>query len=133
MRWWYAIFLLLWIVPASAQPQHTEWDCRFSRAVTYDGGTEKNLDVAKYSLGPDKFELKFIDDNKEAYLVSVPPTQVARSPNAFGGIQYIEITNPGAVQVTALDKHGNAVHSRHTVMPDGTITASQYYGRCTRK
>ena len=49
-----------------------------------------------------------------------------------GGVQFAEVTGVNTVNVTAIDKTGNAVHSRHSVGSSGRLIPSQYYGKCHR-
>jgi hypothetical protein len=60
--------------------------------------------------------------------------------NGTYGVTFIEKLGTGAVQTTTVDKAGNTVHSRNTVMSDGLDTSelkepgvfpSQYYGKCS--
>lgn len=50
-------------------------------------------------------------------------------PNTQGGLSLMEITSSGGVAVTTMDIHGNAVHSRNTIIK-GILIPSQYYGTC---
>lgn len=50
-----------------------------------------------------------------------------------GVVTFVEVTPSGAVQVTAIESDGGAVHSRHTIFPGGEVLESQVRGTCTRE
>ncbi len=107
--------------------------CTFSHAASQPDGILFEPD--KYQVGTSEFEFQFVFDDGEARLVGnlgVEPVQVHRAislGSELEAIQFIEVTATGTIQVTAVDAYLNAVHSRHTLF-DGTLTPSQYYGRC---
>ena len=47
-----------------------------------------------------------------------------------GRITVLETTMSGTVQVTAILRNGNAIHSRHTTVDGSTFVPSQAYGTC---
>lgn len=75
--------------------------------------------------------MRFLIADDKAYVVGNAgsnPVIVAGAEG--GGIQFIERTLSGVLQITAIDRAGNGVHSRHTRGFDGNLTPSQSYGRC---
>lgn len=46
------------------------------------------------------------------------------------GVTFLERIPTGAVQTTTIDKFGSSVHSRNTIMEDGKLFPSQFYGTC---
>lgn len=78
------------------------------------------------------FDLKFMSDTltNKSYMVGNAGIEPVNAIANDGGISFIEFTGSGNVQVTAVTKSGDAVHSRNTIM-SGDLVPSQYYGKCT--
>ena len=112
----------------------TKWECNFTHVSVYQGGNEDKRDPAIYATKREKFELVFLEASDKAYVLGNNGAQeVARFYTDRSGIQFVERTVSGVLQVTAIDRHGNAAHSRHSVGFGGDLIASQYYGFCTKR
>ena len=126
-----------WVAPP-AQPV-ASLTCTFSHASVYPG---PGFVPDEYAVEETTFSLRFVvDGERRAYLIGnldTVPVSTYGSIASFSadfqsesdGVQFVETTPSGALQVTAIDPDMNAAHSRHTVI-FGTLAASQYYGRCT--
>jgi hypothetical protein len=79
--------------------------------------------------------MDFLAVDAKAYVIgnngASEVTMVTTESGGSGGLQFIERVGSGALQITAIDAHGNAVHSRHTVL-GGVLSPSQYYGACRK-
>lgn len=129
----FGLAVLLAAEAAAAKPT-TTWKCVFGASATYLGKSENTWSANEFGIRVERFELTFIDVGEKAYVVgNAGSSEVFRIPVASGagGIQFIEQTGSGAVQVTAIDAMGNAVHSRHSQVA-GRLVPAQYYGRCAR-
>ena len=91
----------------------------------------------RYTVDEAEFELRFVFEDGEVRIVGnagVEPVVTLRSSTLFSpagaeAYQFVERTDDGVIQVTAVDAGLNAVHSRHSVI-GGELAPSQYYGRC---
>jgi len=118
--------------PSSAQGAF-KWQCEFTTASSYGGGDEKVRDARKFRTAPEAFSLVFLETPDKAYVLgNNGASEVARASTDSGGVQFIERTGSGALQLTAIDRNGNAAHSRSTVTFDGLLMAAQHYGSCRR-
>jgi hypothetical protein len=126
-----SVFAILAIPAQAAGP--VTWKCSFEATTGYRGGNETVRSPNKFGIVPEKLELTFIDAGDKAYVVgNNGSNEVVRLAVHPGGVQFVERVGSGALQVTAIDSFGNAVHSRHTQMA-GQLLAAQHYGRCTRQ
>lgn len=78
------------------------------------------------------FDLKFMTDTltNKSYVVGNAGIEPVNAIANDGGISFVEITGSGNVQVTAITKGGDAVHSRNTILSKDLVP-TQYYGECT--
>ncbi len=121
---------------ALAAPSHAAdlYNCSFTH-----GAVQSSAKVAftpsEYEVRRTEMDLSFVVDGDVAYMIG----NVGNSPvNLFwigppaerDGVQFVEITTNGVLQVTAIDSSLNAVHSRHTVFLSAIIP-QQYYGSCS--
>jgi hypothetical protein len=127
-----AISLLVVSVAISVKAeQPTKWACAFTTTAAYRGGNEEDRDPSLFKVAPEKFELTFLVVGTKGYAIgNVGSSEVAMVATDKGGLQFVERVQSGALQVTAIDIHGNAVHSRHTVWFDGVLLGEQHYGKC---
>lgn len=73
-------------------------------------------------------------NNDGAVLVgSYGQVEVTPIEGVDGVVTFVEVTPSGAVQVTAIERDGGAVHSRHTIFPSGKVLESQVRGTCSRE
>jgi hypothetical protein len=130
-----ALVSALLCVPVFASAQGAfKWQCEFTTASSYAGGNENVRDARQFRIGPETLSLVFLETPDKAYVLgNNGASEVARVPTDSGGVQFIERTGSGALQLTAIDRNGNAAHSRSTVSSDGLLMAAQHYGRCTRQ
>lgn len=121
--------------PSTSQPT-TTWHCTFSAMSSYIGGDELVLEPRRFVVSPAALELRFIDTGERAFVLgNNGSSEVQRVPVQPAGMQFVERTGTGALQVTAIDVHGNATHSRHTQLSlakGRMLMAAQYYGSCTK-
>lgn len=110
--------------------------------TTLAGSKEYRCNFDTYFSPPDgikpleDFSMSFYVDTVtgDAFLRgNVGVTQVQVIEHRLGGLNFVEITPAGTIQVTAFDNKGKAAHSRHTRMLDGELLPSQYYGKCVIK
>lgn len=130
------VFVLIGLaaVDAAAQRSSLKWECRFTTSSVYRGGDEGTRNPQKYAVGPELFELTFLETPEKAYaLGNNGSAEVVRVRTDRGGVQFIEKTTSGAIQLTAIDQYGNGAHSRSTVNFDGKLLAAQHYGTCSAK
>ena len=82
------------------------------------------------------FELGFLvkepKDEKGTVFGNNGSETVSIVKNDEGGLTFVEFTQTGAIQVTAIDSNLKSVHSRHTII-GGNLVPTQYYGKCQRK
>jgi hypothetical protein len=109
-----------------------KWVCNFSTAATYAGGEETARDPSKFRVQRQAFTLTFVEDTKSYVVGNAGAAEVGRVQTDKGGVQFIERTGSGALQLTAFDAFGNAAHSRSTVGFDGVLMAAQHYGKCSK-
>ena len=69
-----------------------------------------------------------VDGSGHAFAVgrNVNPVKVI---SGIDGMTFLEVLVTGAVQTTTMNKRGEAVHSRHTIIL-GSLVPGQYYGTC---
>ena len=79
------------------------------------------------SANPLRIEF-MIDGTGHAFAVGHNVYPVEAIPGA-NGVTFLEVLESGAVQTTTVNKQGEAVHSRHTIL-GGELVPSQYYGAC---
>ena len=109
------------LVSLSTWADITKLDCSFPR-------------VSSSRHGPEEQEFKFtilIDDATETAIVVGRGRETAHYITGMDGrITVLETTMSGTVQVTAILRNGNAIHSRHTTVDGSTFVPSQAYGTC---
>ena len=129
-----AVVVALLSVPVLGSAQGpVKWECEFTAASSYRSGNEKVRDPGKFGAAPEVLSLTFLETNDKAFVLgNAGASEVARIPTESGGVQFVERTGSGALQLTAIDKNGNAAHSRSTVNFDGVLMAAQHYGSCRR-
>jgi hypothetical protein len=122
---------LTFLAPTTANAGTITYECVYTESVSPEGRRNEK-----------DFHLKFIHDtiSRETIMVGnmgMTPIEVV---SGIYGVTFIEKLGTGAVQTTTVDKAGNTVHSRHTMMSDGLDTSrlkepgvfpSQYYGKCS--
>ena len=108
--------------PAEGQRPPQKLTCTFDRYASLKAGT---LSKTK------KMRLEFTVDTTtpKAYMVGNNGVAEVHMVSGPSGMTFLEVLVTGAVQSTTLDKSGNAVHSRHTMIADD-LMPSQYYGIC---
>jgi hypothetical protein len=129
---WLSISLLVVsaVIPAKAQ-QPIKWECTITTAASYGGGNEKDRDPSRFEVAPQQLALTFLVEGMEGFVMGKNGAEeVALVATDSGGLQFIERVGSGALQITAIDINGNAVHSRHTVGFDGMLLGAQHYGKC---
>lgn len=120
--------------PAAAEP--VTLDCNFTRVSALEG---KDFVPERFGTGPaTRFSMTFILDRGRAYMLgNLGSANLESQTVAGGGVIFIETAPSGVKQVTAIDKAGNAAHSRHTFVPllngDWMLFPQQFYGRCVRR
>jgi hypothetical protein len=121
------ILAVLLLFSASISISHANtFVCTYPKYATNDGLKNSKED----------FVLIFVyDQNQDQYFVkgNVGAEEIAHSISNQG-INFIEVTNSGNIMLTTISSGLDSVHSRHTMIPGFTdITASQYYGSCTKE
>ena len=131
MRWLsVSLIIILLAVAANAQPP-VQWECTFTTAASYEGGNGSARDPNLFRVTPQALALTFLIVDATGYIVgNNGASEVTMVTTDSDGLQFIERVASGALQITAVDKYGNAVHSRHTVGFDGVLLGAQYYGNC---
>ena len=134
MRWLSISLLVVSVaMPAVAQQQPIKWECIFTTASSYGGGNEKDRDPSQFEVTPQQLALTFLVEGMNGFVMgNNGAEEVALVATDSGGVQFIERVGSGALQITAIDANGNAVHSRHTVGFDGVLLGAQHYGKCRR-
>jgi hypothetical protein len=131
-RWICALPILASVAIVHAE-QPVKWECSFTTASGYDGGDETEQQPEKYRVTPQKLAFSFLVTDKQAFMLgNLGASEVGVFRTDKGGIQFVERTASGVLQLTAIDSFGNAVHSRNTVGFDGALIASQSYGKCKK-
>lgn len=132
------IILLLYIITnaicieiANAAP--LTFDCKFKIYVTKESRDFSKNDIKIVSN--EIFELKILLNENEAFVIGNQGTEkLYNIPHQESGYTFLEITPNKTVQVTVIDNKLNAVHSRHTQLPDLDnkleLFPSQSYGKC---
>ena len=109
--------------------------CPFTTASSYEGRSEKDREASQFKVIPQQLALTFLVADTKAYVMgnngASEVTMVTTESGGSGGLQFIERVVSGALQITAIDAYGDAVHSRHTVL-GGVLRPSQYYGTCRK-
>lgn len=129
-----ALGFLAYASLAAADP--VTLDCNFTRVSALEG---KDFVPERFGVAPARqFSMTFIIDGGRAYMLgNLGAANLESQAVAGGGVIFIETAPSGVKQVTAIDKAGNAAHSRHTFVPllsgDWMLFPQQFYGRCTRR
>ena len=122
--------LLLVLVAAVSHPIRAHAD-EVTYSCTYDTySNEKGVHKVQ-----DNFKLVFVlDTSKETArsLGSRGPIAVDLYYAPDGGLTFIEPVDGGKVLVTSIDRSHNTVHSRNVIL-QGHVSASQYYGTCSKR
>jgi hypothetical protein len=113
--------LMLIVASTNLSAATLTYDCKFTTEAS-----PKGLRKLQKS-----FDLKVMSDTltNKSYVVGNAGIEPVHAIANDGGISFIEITGSGNVQVTAVTKIGDAVHSRNSIM-SGDLVPSQYYGKC---
>ena len=108
-----------------------------ANAETYKCSFSKHSDPTGMIEDKAPFEMSFLVDHEtnKSYIIgnagSSPVTSLLQKDGT--GITFVEVTQSGSVQVTAISPN-LAVHSRHSfigIPGQGSLMPSQYYGTCT--
>ena len=120
------LVLLLATCPATnARSETVTYTCTYE---TY--GNEKGTHKVQ-----DTFKLVFTVDKARETARSVGPNgpievELLYSPE--GGLTFVEAIEGGKVLVTSIDRSEKSVHSRNIIL-QGHVSASQYYGTCSKR
>lgn len=121
--------------PCGAQAGHLSWTCEFIFGVM-NRNTEMAAPVqSDIVVKPERLQLRFLVTGDKAFMLGnngSNPVMVFVPETGGGGVQFVEITGADTVNVTAIDKDGNAVHSRHSMARSYRLIPSQYFGQCRR-
>ena len=133
MKWWSILLASLSAASPVCAQEPVKWMCKFTSLSHYTGGTETDLKADKFRVTNDPFELTFLETGKQALVLgNAGAAEVGRFRTERGVLQFVETTPAGTLQVTAIDKFGNAAHSRNTASLDGSLMPSQAYGKCRK-
>jgi hypothetical protein len=119
------------VAAAAADAGTITYECVYAESVSPEGRRSES-----------NFNMKFIHDtiSRQTVLVGNMGTSPIEIVSGAFGVTFIEKLVTGAVQTTTVDKAGNTVHSRNTMMSDGLdkyglkepgVFPSQYYGKCS--
>ena len=107
-----SLLVVLVAVPVKAE-EPTKWECAFTTAASYGGGNEEDRDPSGFKVTPQQFALTFLVVGTKGYLLgNSGASEVEMVATYKGGLQFIERVRSGALQITAIDTHGNAATHR---------------------
>jgi hypothetical protein len=133
MRWLSKLFVFSYLI-YTAIPFITATPNAWAETLTF----ECNYPVFSDKDGSHKvkgsFDLTFVVDteNGAAYVLGSQGSEKVHFLSTEGGVSFIEITGSNNLMTTTIDKSGDTVHSRNTII-NGAIVPSQYYGNCVIK
>lgn len=116
------LFTTFILAPLSVYSAVVSYQCHYPEYSDNEGGLNKSNDFA--------LEFQYDTVTQDAFVVGNNGLSPVAAVKGLEGITFLEILPTGAVQSTTVTHNGKSVHSRHSMMFNGGLIPSQYYGKC---